>query len=102
MDEAAALEEARRRWPAMGAWVRQTWHPQAPFSVGVTIADQRGTTRKRMGHGLTWERAFLSADRRAQCVPRGRRTTRTREMRATLEQLVMFEGQGRPHALDRG
>jgi len=61
-----ALVHAESRWPGFACWVNETRNPRAPYQVGIVVYDGAGSHRKMMGCGLTWERAFLSADRRAQ------------------------------------
>lgn len=84
--EAAALELARKRWPGQGAWVKHVpWMQRAPYSVGVMVTSPTGrNTRRRLGHGETWERAFASADR-----ARRPRRSKPRVRKAPLPQIEM-------------
>lgn len=80
--ESMALSEARRRWPARGAFIEYREHEiYAPCRVGVTERTGRGLIRRMLGRGLTWQRAFASADLRARglTTPRRRRARRDPE-----------------------
>jgi hypothetical protein len=92
MDEAAALAEARTRWPAQGSWVKYTpAQRRAPYSVGIVTVTATGRKRLRqMGCGLTWERAFLSADNRTAGRTAPRRRSKAKPS-ARFEQLSFLE-----------
>jgi len=92
LDEAGAKALAEQRWPGFAIWTRKTLNPRAPFQVGIVVYDGKGATRRLMGCGLTWERAFLSADRREQNPHgRGARPTRRKQRAQPLPQLDMLD-----------
>lgn len=98
-----ALAQARERWPGFGAWVAKCSNPRAPYQVGVVVYEGAQPVRRLMGCGLTWERAFLSADRREQIshVPRGSRITRRALRTPPLPQENLF-AQGCADEMVRG
>ena len=79
------LREARDRYGPNAA-VRTCYNPRAPYQVGVWDVGPRGGRKfRQLGCGLTWERAFLSADNRAQRPRRAR--TRKKTPPPKLQQL---------------
>lgn len=90
-----AAERARARWPGRAAFAEKRVHDlRAPYRVGYMRNDGKGSRRVVVGRGLTWERAFLSADKRESRPPRVRRSKPKKRKRGTvLEQLTIpFEG----------
>lgn len=72
-----ALEHARRIWAGQGAWVEfRARDLYGPCWVGVMQASARGPVKRRLGRGLTWQRAFTSADLERRGVTRPRRGRR--------------------------
>lgn len=99
-----ALKRARERWPGFSAWAEKCHNPRAPYQIGVMVPEHGRPRRKRLGSGLTWERAFLSADRREQIshVPRLSRITRRRAKNPGCEQLDLLAAQGCADEMVRG
>lgn len=101
--EAQALERAQERWAGFGAWVEKCHNPRAPYQVGIMVQEGKRARRKRLGSGLTWARAFLSADRREQItsVPRRARISRKRSRNPEFTQEDLF-AQGCAREMVRG
>lgn len=96
-----ALDQARERWPGLGAWVRVTANPRAPYQVGITRAEGRVFRRVMVGCGLTWERAFMSADKHAHRAL-ANRITRRAVARSNFAQGELFAHGSAPDAMVRG
>lgn len=99
-----ALERARARWPGFSAWAEKCHNPRAPYQVGIMFPENGRPRRKRLGSGLTWNRAFLSADRREQIshVPRRSRLKRRRSKEPVHEQMDLITAQGCADEMVRG
>lgn len=65
LEEAQA--EAHRRWPADGGWARSDLNAYSPWRrclVGVLLPLPAGVTKRILGQGHTFERAFAMAQRK--------------------------------------
>lgn len=88
-----AHARALARWPGRGAFVEKSlldFH--APYHVGYLRDDGAGPRRVIIGRGLTWERAFLSADKRESTPRKARRRAACPPRRETVKQLDCFGG----------